>query len=274
MLMIFAGIIIFGCNAKDTHDYKAAAVANADSGALLFAENADERLACASITKLVTACVALEYAEPDEVFEVGTELELLPKHASRCLIAEGQRLTLYDLISGMLIRSGGDAAYTVAASVSRKAGGEMTDKAAVENFAELMNSFCVKIGMKNSRFTSPDGSDGQKQFTTARDLTVLVKYALGDPIIREITRTLDYHAVFESGHIIDWHNTNLLLDPESDFYSESCTGMKTGTTEKAGNCLAAVFEKGNESYIVIILGSPDDESRYKAALRLFDEYCG
>lgn len=245
-----------------------------DSGEILYSQNADERIAPASLTKLLTASVALYYISPDEVFTVGSEQELVPAKSSVCLILPGHKLTLYDLITGMLMASGNDAAYTVAAGAARflNPDASMTDSEAVDCFCKMMNDFAEELGMSNSHFTTPDGSDNDDQYTTVSDLLLLSEYALSVPEIREITSTYQKYVVFESGENITWTNSNKLLNPDSRFYSEYAIGMKTGTTSRAGNCLIAAFEKDGKTYISIAADCITDSDRYKLTLRNFSTY--
>ena len=243
---------------------------------LLYSQKADERIAPASLTKLLTASVALYYISPDEVFTVGSEQELVPARSSRCLILPGHRLKLYDLITGMLLASGNDAAYTVAVSTARALNPEisMTDSGAVDHFCVLMNDFAKKLGMKNSHFTTPDGSDRDDQYTTVTDLLLLAEYALSVPDICDITSAYQKYVIFESGENITWTNSNKLLCPDSRFYSRYAAGMKTGTTNRAGKCLAAVFVKGGKTYISIVAGCFTDSDRYRITLKNFSAYGG
>ena len=241
---------------------------------LLYSKNADVRIAPASLTKMLTASVALYYIDPDEVFTVGSERKLVPEKSSLCLILPGHRLTLYDLIMGMLLASGNDAAYTVAVSTARAVYPEavMEDAEAVECFCGLMNGFAEELGMSHSHFTTPDGSDDKDQYTSASDLLLLAKYALSVSEIREIASTYRKYVVFESGENITWTNSNKLLCPDSKFYSEYAVGMKTGTTSRAGNCLISAFERDGKTYISIAAGCLTDSDRYKLTLKNFSKY--
>ncbi|MCH5204283.1 MAG: D-alanyl-D-alanine carboxypeptidase [Oscillospiraceae bacterium] len=245
-----------------------------ESDEMLFSSKADERIAPASLTKLLAASVALYYIDPDEVFTVGSEQELVPKGSSVCLILPGHRLTLCDLITGMLMASGNDAAYTVAVGTARALDPDasMTDMEAVEKFCGLMNDFAKELGMSNSHFTTPDGSDDDGQYTTVSDLLMLAKYALSVPEICEIAGTYRKYVVFESGENITWTNSNKLLCPESRFYSEYAVGLKTGTTSRAGNCLIAAFKKDGKTYISIAAGCFMDMDRYELTLKNFSVY--
>lgn len=252
----------------------AAIVCRVRDNGTLFEENADMRVAPASLTKLLTASVALKHMRPDEVITVGNEQELIPPNSSVCLIAPGHQLTLRDLIRGMLMESGNDAAYTVAVSVARAESPDerLSDSVAVERFCELMNDFAKEIGMTNSRFTTPDGSDSPEQYTTARDLSVLAEYALSVSEIRKIVSEYQKYVVFESGENITWTNTNRLLNPDDEFYCKDAIGMKTGTTSKAGNCLIAAFSRKGGTYISVVMGCDTDEERYSSTLSLISEY--
>lgn len=265
---IFCGSLTYSRSNTKSAFYRA------DAHELLFSRNADERIAPASLTKLLTASVALYYISPDEVFTVGSEQELVPEKSSLCLILPGHELTLYDLITGMLMASGNDAAFAVAAGTARllDPDASMTDTEAVERFCGLMSAFAKELGMSDSYFNTPDGSDNDGQYTTVSDLLLLSEYALSVPEIRGITSTYQKYVVFESGENITWTNSNKLLDPNSGFYSEYAVGMKTGTTSRAGNCLIAAFEKDGKTYISIVVGCLTDFGRYKLTLKNFSAY--
>lgn len=248
---------------------KAYMVYGIDGGEIITSENADIHIAPASLTKLLTACTALKFIDPDELFTVGSEQELVPKHSSLSLILKGHVLKLRDLIAGMLMVSGNDAAYTVAAAAAREISGtSMSDRECIEYFCGLMNEFAEELGMTDSRFLNPDGSDVPEQYTTVFDLVKLAEYALTVPVIKEIISEHEKYVVFESGENITWVNSNKLLDPESPYYSEYAIGMKTGTTSKAGNCLIGVFKKDDKAYISVAAGCLTDWGRYNLTLSL------
>lgn len=253
-------------------DYTAYEVYCAEDRRIVVGENIFRRIAPASLTKLLTASVALRYWDPDEVVTVGTELELVQPESSLCFISKGNRLTMYDLLTGLLLPSGNDAAYTVAVNTARKVSGrnDLSDRAAVKYFCTLMNDFAAELGMVNSHFANPEGWDDPRHYTTASDLTKIARYALSVPEIREIVSTRKRDVVFESGETITWYNGNQLLYPTSDFYCEDAIGMKTGFTDNAGLCLIAAFEKNSKTYIITIVGCPDSEKRYGKVLELYD----
>ncbi len=251
-------------------DCRAAAVFSIDDEEYLYNDNIHVRTAPASLTKLLTASVALEYADPDDVFTVGSEQWLVQPYSSLCYLQIGNVITLKDLITGMLMASGNDAAYTIAVSVAReqKPEANMTDDEAVAYFCGMMNDFARKIKMNNSSFVNPDGWDDEGQYTTVSDLINLTKYALSVPEISKITGTFQKSVTIVSGEVFEWTNSNLMLSPYSEFYQEKVIGVKTGTTPEAGNCLISAFNEKEKTYITIVVGCDSDYDRYDLTEKL------
>lgn len=245
---------------------------NLSAGKVLFEKNGAKKISPASLAKILTAVTALSYMDSDTVITVGSELDLVPKHSSVCLIQKGHKLTLYDLLTGMLVASGNDAARTVAVNVARHVSDseELSDKEAISYFVELMNGIAQKIGCTDSKFKTPDGFDAKGQHTTVQDLALLYAYAVNFKEIREITAFAQKKVVFASGQNITWSNTNKLLHANSPYYFPAATGMKTGTTALAGNCLIASAEIDGQLYLSVVTGCSDEDQRYKATLELFD----
>ncbi len=251
---------------------KAAAVYTVDNKQFNYKDNIDAKVAPASLTKLLTAAVALKNVKPETVFTVGEEQWLVQPNSSLSNIEVGNTLTLKTLITGMLMASGNDAAYAVAVNVAREMNPskEMSSEEAVDYFCGLMNDMAAEIGMTNSKFVNPDGWDDEEQYTTVSDLVKLAEYVLGVPEIMEITATYQTTVQFESGENATWINSNLLLDEYSDYYCEEAIGMKTGTTPNAGNCLIAAFKKSGITYITVVSGCDYDTDRYELTLKFFN----
>lgn len=243
-----------------------------EDGAMLVQGNADLRIAPASITKLLTASVALKYLDAEEIVTVGSELELVHPNSSLCYIQSGQRLRVYDLLTGLLLPSGNDAAYTVAVNVARRVTGwdNMTDEDAVRYFCTLMNDLARDVGAVGSHFADPDGWDDDAHYTTVADLMKIASHALSVPEIRQIISTPRATVVFASGEIAEWMNGNKLIHEESRYYCKNAIGMKTGATTNAGWCLMAAFEKDGKTYITAAMGSEEEEARYDLTLELFN----
>ena len=250
----------------------AAAVYSVDTEEMLYADNIDKKTAPASLTKLLTAMTAIKYVNLDDVFMVSSEQYWVDPYSSLCYLEYGNYLTMKDLITGMLIASGNDAAYTIAVSTARTVAEDeyMEDEDAINSFCKLMNETAKEIGMTNSHFTNPDGWDEDGQYTTAEDLLKLTEYALSNRFIKKTVGTQEANVVFESGEPATWVNSNQLLDQYSEYYCRDAIGVKTGTTLEAGNNLIAAFEKNDKTYITVVEGCETDEERYELTLKLYN----
>lgn len=237
---------------------------SAKSMTKFYGKSTEKHIYPASLTKVLTACTALHYVSPDTVFTVGSELKLVPSGSSLCLIRQGHKLTLRDLLTGMLMSSGNDAAYTTAVNVARTVSENqgMSDADAVKYFVGLMNDYAADVGMKDSRFVNPDGWDNAEQYSTVHDLAVITAHAMESSEIRSIASCYTKRVVFASGEKITWTSTNALLNPDSKYYLPQAIGLKTGTTQGAGNCLIAVLEVMGSRYIAIVSGCADNAGRY------------
>ena len=230
----------------------------------LATQNEKAAIAPASITKLLTACIALDYFDTDTAITVGTEIGLIQPNSSVCLLAYGHKLTMLDLLYGLLLQSGNDAAYTIAVNVARKASANTTlsDTEAVEYFISMMNAYASEIGMTNSHFVSPDGYDTDEQYITPDDVLMLAMKSKQYPIINMIVSTQKKDVQFLSGETITWTNTNQFMDTASIYYNPHVRGMKTGSTVNAGTCLLTSYNDGDFDLIVFVAGCTTDESRY------------
>lgn len=247
----------------------AAALYCIDDKEMLYSDRINERIAPASITKLLTAATALQYADLDTVFTVGNEQSLVQPNSSLCGLEVGDKLTLRDLITGMLMSSGNDAAYTIAVSISDQITGyDMYEVEAVDYFCNKMNDFAVSIGMTSSSFTTPDGWDDDYQYSTAADLIKLGEYVLSVPELRDIVNTSSTTIISDSGKQFSWTNSNELIDPYSTYYCPEIIGLKTGTTEYAGNSLLSAFIVDDKTYIALAAGCYYDAGRYELTIEL------
>ena len=252
----------------------AAAFICSEDHELLYGDRIHDRIKPASLTKLLTASVALQYIEPDTVVTVGTELSLVKPNSSLCYIRKGEQLRFFDLLTGMLMASGNDAAYTVAVTTARIAypGLEMDDATAVSYFTDMMNSLAAMLGMGSSHFVNPEGWEHADHYTTVADLITLADYAFSLPIIRQITGVHEKTVTFETGEVAEWTNTNRLLDPDSPFYCPDAFGIKTGTTSKAGCCIIGAFSRGGKTYISAVVGCKTNIDRYQLTLEMLNQF--
>lgn len=226
----------------------------------------------ASITKLFSAWVALRYLQPEQRIQAGRELGLLQPGSSTAYIAYGSVLTAQMLVEGMLLPSGNDAAYVLAAAAGRVIAGEedMAAAQAVEVFVEEMNRQAEELGLTGTHFENPDGYHAEGHYSCPADLAVMGVLALEDPVIARYARCRSDAVRFASGERCTWRNTNRLLNPESEFYCPAALGLKTGYTRQAGYCLLAAFDTEKGQLLVGIFGSEEKTSRYENAVKLME----
>ncbi len=225
----------------------------------------DEKIYPASTTKLLTAIVALRNCEPDAVFKPGDELELLASDSTVAYVKKNHELTLEMLIEGMLLPSGGDAAYVVAAGVGRRIAKneELSGKEAVKAFMAEMNRYGKEeLGLTGSNFTCPDGYHDDEHYTTIIDIMTVACAALSEPIIMKYAQLPSDNVRYASGHKNTWTNTNKLLDPDSPYFYENATGLKTGTTEEAGCCLIGSAAFSTKKVVSGVFGAKDNKERF------------
>lgn len=234
-----------------------------------------DKLYPASITKLYSALVALMYLDPEEIVTAGDELKLMQPGSSRAYIGRGCKLTVEMLIQAMLIPSGNDASYVVAAAAGRAIAGdpELDAYTAVDIFIEELNREAAALGMENSHFTNPDGYHHDEHYMCPNDVALVASLALEEPMIAKYIKMQQDSVIFESGERIAWYNTNHLINPESPYYAAYAVGMKTGYTDEAGQCLLAAFRDGQKEIVVGIFGAEKQYQRYEDAVKLFNA-CG
>lgn len=241
--------------------------------AMLFSKtDARDTLYPASITKLFSAWVALQYLQLEQKIQAGRELGLLQPGSSTAYIAYGSVLTAEMLIEGMLLPSGNDAAYVVAAAAGRVIAGDEKSPAdrAVEVFVQEMNRQAEELGLTGTHFENPDGYHADGHYSCPADLTVIGSLALENEIISRYVRCRSDSVRFASGETCTWTNTNRLLKPESEYYCPAAVGLKTGYTKQAGYCLLAAFDTETGPLLVGIFGSENKYSRYADAVTLME----
>ncbi len=220
----------------------------ADSGQILYQKNADQSLSMASTTKIMTAVLALESSCFDSVLTVGKEVEGV--EGSSLGLRTGDRITMYDLVTGMMLASGNDAANAVAVAVS----------GSVDAFVALMNAKASEIGMLNTHFLTPSGLDGESHYSTAADMAVLAGYAIRNPLFAEICSK--YNAkISVNGKTVWLQNHNRLLKEY-----KGLIGIKTGFTKKSGRCLVTAAQRDGKTLVAVTLNAPDDWNDHKKLL--------
>lgn len=223
---------------------QSAILISGDDGTVIFEKNAHERLAMASTTKIMTALLTLEEAERsgDPVIDI-TE-EMVRVEGSSMGLQAGNRLTLTNLTSGMLLASGNDAANAAALYL----GGSQ------EGFAELMNTRAREIGMTETNFVTPSGLDDEEHYSTAYDMALLGREAMGNEEFASIAGSSTLQVEFmEPEQKVSYTNHNKLLR-----IYDGCIGIKTGFTKKAGRTLVSAARRDGTTLIAVTLNAPDD----------------
>ncbi len=247
---IFAEAV--GCSGK------AMCVLESRSKRILYSKNENAKLPMASTTKVVTAITVLqncnnltEFIQVDD-HAVGVE-------GTSIYLRQGEMLTIKDLLYGLMLRSGNDAATALAIHVA----------GSVTNFAKAMNALAKTVGANNSNFTNPHGLDDADHYTTAYDLALITAYALKNPIFKEIVSTKSY--VIDATNKSDKRfltNKNRLLSS-----LEGCCGVKTGFTSRAGRCLVSACEREDFQAVCVILNcGPMFEESSNLLNSVYEEY--
>lgn len=216
---------------------RSAVVIDVNSKTILYAKSPDLKLLPASTTKIMTALVALDYYDFNQVITIDS----VHQTGQAMKLESGERITVQNLLYGLLVQSANDAATVLAQSYS---GGE-------DAFIEAMNQKVKNLGLSNTNFTNASGLDAYGQYTTAHDLALIAAAAMGNPTFATIVGTLGITVADVDGTIIhDLETINQLLGEVPGL-----TGVKTGWTELAGECFVAYVSRGGHDLITVVLGS-------------------
>lgn len=256
--LFLALIMMFSClsftafmeNGEDSDglNCKNAIVINTNTGRTVFEKNADEPVAIASLTKVMTALVVIENCEDLDAL-VETKLSSLLAIGNTGLVTinlvSGEKMSVRDMLYCLLIHSAADASVVLADYI----GGS------IENFVEMMNKKAQELSMTNTHFVNTHGLDAEGHYSTARDLAVLTMYALKNEIFSDIVSKSTYTTEptnMNPSRTVS--TTNYLLMYNSGFYYEKADGVKTGYTEDAGRCLIASATDEKTQYVCVVLG--------------------
>lgn len=216
-----------------------------DTKRVLVSKNMNKKMLIASTTKIMTAIVAIESGKTNEMVKVTDKV--LEAYGSAIYLSIGEKMKLEDMLYGLLMQSGNDAALMIADYL----GGE-------EKFVKKMNEKAQAIGMKNTTFSNPHGLDEKtKNYSTSYDMALLMRYANSDPLFRKITGCKK-HTVKTNEKTYVWANKNKLL-----YTYKYTTGGKTGYTDNAHRTLVTSASKGNMNLIVVTLNDGNDFQNHK-----------
>lgn len=230
----------------------------------------DTHLYPASITKLFTAYVALQHASAEEEITVGSEIKLIDVDSSVADLKVGDVLTVEQLVAGMLLPSGNDAAYALSTAIGRKLAEDpdMGAQDAMDRFVEQMNAEAETLGMTESHFVTPDGNHDEDHYIGLADMVTLGKLALENEVIARYASTLKETASAGDTRSLEWKNTNLMINENSDYYSDQTVGLKTGFTTPAGYCVLTAVRMDQRDLLIGVFGSSEKEGRFADALLL------
>ena len=230
---------------------RAAAVVEGSCGAFLYGRNPHERLPPASLVKLATALIAVERSNPEEEVDIGVDSAALVEETGSTVMGlqPGLRLTLRDLLYGLLLPSGNDAALAIAEHIA----------GSVPAFVRLMNQRARELGLRDIHFTNPHGLDEPGLYASAADLALLGRYVMANSTLAQIVATRAWQPSWDGPPL--WNGNGLL-----DAYP-GLDGLKVGYTEKAGQTMVATAERDGRRLFVAVLGSRD---RYTDVWRLLD----
>ncbi len=270
LIMIFLMIFLTGTVSyaeELTLSAQAAFLMDLETGQVLYEKKPDMQWAPASTTKIMTALVAIENAEPDSEMRASNHaVNSIPSDYGRAGIKAGEVLTMEDLLHFVLIISANEAANVIAENIS----------GSIDDFVDVMNAKVLDLGLENTHFTNTYGLDDDNHYSSARDLAIMAQAAMQSPVFREIVSKnevpLPDTNLRTSEGWDKWHieSTNRLLNSTSDYY-DRVTGIKTGYTGKAGRCLvfSAINNEGLE-LLGVVLGAEDYDTLFSEAQQLLE----
>lgn len=255
LILLFIPISVLGLEVSS----KSAILMDEDTGRILYSKNIDDKRLIASTTKIMTAILAIESERLNDIVIIKDDI--LESYGSNIYLSINEEISLKDLVYGLMLRSGNDAAIAISSYVC-----DTTD-----DFVLLMNKKAKELNMTNTSFCNPHGLDEKcENISTARDMALLTKYANKNSVYKEIVGTKRYISKTNL-KTYDWYNKNKLLSSY-----EYTTGGKTGFTEKARRTLVTTASKNNMNLIAVTLDDPVDftthENLYEYGFNNYKKY--
>lgn len=245
----------------------------ASTGKIIYEKNAFECVPPASTTKIMTAILTLEHCKLTDIATVSHEaIYTVPPSYTHAYLVEGEKLTIEQLLNVLLIASANDAANVLAEHIA----------GSISSFTSMMNTKALELGCKNTNFVNANGVQSDKHYSTAYDLALMGRYAMQNETFRKIVLTTEYTLPATNKYLEPnrfFKTTNELIIPDNNdsvdnYYYSYATGIKTGYTNAAKDCIVASSKKDGIEYIVVILGADRTENglsaRYMDCKNLFN----
>lgn len=256
-VMLAAGLLCFPAAAATYEpDFevtsKAVYLENIDTGTVVYEKAAGERMYPASLTKIMTAILVLEHVKDldGETAEYPMYIQdlLYGTNASLGGLRVGEKLSIRMLLYSALVQSANESAMILA---------DYVGAGSIAKFVEMMNQKAAELGCTGTHFTNPTGLHNDNHYSTARDLAIMAKYAMENDIFAEIVSTYAVNIGPTNKRQELWqYTTNRMLIPSSVYYYSPLIGIKTGTTDEGGKCLASMTDADGYRYLCILLGAP------------------
>lgn len=258
LIMTFFGLFPVSVSAEyynmNLEDMRSEAylLVNVDTGAVVFSQNADKQLKCASLVKTATALVVVENCEDLDAMVTVTETAIDPLkglYSSSADLQAGELISVRNLLFCMMLENANDASNVLAEYI----GGS------IENFVKMMNDRAKELGCTNTNFTNPHGLDEEGEYTTANDMYLITKKAIEYSVLADMAAVVDYTVpatnMSEPRELNNWFD---MVENGTRYYYQYAKGFKCGMTDGAKRCASVVAYKDAYSYIGIILGCPSE----------------
>ncbi len=250
-----------GVLSQDMLYAQAAVLMDSATGEVLFGKNENTMMSPASTTKIMTLLLALESGIPlTQEIAIPQAAGDAPSGSSLVPVFPGETMTFGDLLKGFHVHSGNDGALAIAVLVS----------GTVDNFVQQMNVRAQELGMVNTHFSNPHGFTQEGHYSTAYDLALLTRQAMQNSDFREIAKTVSGSIYVRERGEIRLYSKTYIMKPDSKYYYKDCVGVKTGTTNAAGECFVGAAERDGATIISVVLKDETDDQRWIDTTLLFD----
>lgn len=259
-VMLFCPAAAISYEPDFTLTSKAVYLENLDTGLVLYEKNADQQMYPASLTKIMTAILVLENVkdldQETAAYPMWIQDMLYGTNASLGGLIVGEKLTIRQLLTSALVQSGNESAMILAGYVGS---GGMADfmPRDITSFVEMMNDKAKALGCMGTHFTNPTGLHSDNHYSTARDMAIMAKYAMQNPVFASLVKNYAVQLGQTNKHSDLWqYSTNKMLLTSSPYYYAPVVGIKTGSTDEAGRCVISQAEDNGYRYFCVVMGAP------------------